>query len=250
MQVQITLLDLFDIALVAALYYRLIILVRGTRAASAIHGLVLILVIAYVSGELGLHTTNWLLTNFLSSFFVILVILFQADFRKALAALDYKRFLPGAVRSTQADVLVHNLVMAVFAMAHKRMGALIVLEMNVPLGDLMARGVELSSPITYEVLGTIFNTQAPLHDGAVLVRGDRIAAAACVLPLSAAQRLEESLGTRHRAALGLAEETDALVLVVSEEKGTVRLALDGRLSDPLSERELRIMLLESWGKRL
>lgn len=240
--------EVVDILLVSGLFYRVMLLVRGTRAVSVIHGIIVVLVAYYLSGELGLFTLHWLLTNFLNSFFLVVVILFQADIRKALSQVGL-RWFGGRSRTGGDEGGARRLAEALAELARRRIGALVVLERGVPLGDIMARGVELSTRLTLDVLLTVFHHETPLHDGALVARGDQVSAVACILPLASQQSLPASMGTRHRAAVGVTEETDALALVVSEERGEVRCAQGGKLSDPLDETSLRELLIEQWAGR-
>lgn len=228
--------EAMDILLVAGIYAYIIHLVRGTRAMAVIYGLVLVLLVYYLSNELGLYTLNWMLTNFLSSIVLIIIILFQADLRKALAQMGAGRFWK---KPQLAESAVEDLALAVMALAKAKVGALVVLERHMPLGDVVERGVPLDAVITKGLLLTIFQVVTPLHDGAVVVRGGRIAAAGCILPLSSKLKAQSVFGTRHRAALGISEETDALAIVVSEERGTVSFAMNGRLTTSLNEVRLR-----------
>jgi uncharacterized protein (TIGR00159 family) len=228
--------EAMDILLVAAIYAYIIHLVRGTRAMAVIYGLVLVLLVYYLSNELGLYTLNWMLTNFLSSIVLIIIILFQADLRKALAQMGAGRFWK---KPQLAESAVEDLALAVMALAKAKVGALVVLERHMPLGDVVERGVPLDAVITKGLLLTIFQVVTPLHDGAVVVRAGRIAAAGCILPLSSKLKAQSVFGTRHRAALGISEETDALAIVVSEERGTVSFAMNGRLTTSLNEARLR-----------
>jgi len=237
--------ELLDIFLVALLYHRMLLLVRGTRAVSVIHGIVVVLVAYYLSDKIGLYTLHWLLGNFLGSFFLVVVILFQADVRKALSQVGLRWFggRGGAAKDLGA---AGDLAAALTELAGLRIGALVVLERGVPLGDITDRGVELSTKLTIEILRTVFHHESPLHDGALVARGGRVAAVACILPLTAHQTLPAIFGTRHRAAVGVSEETDALALVVSEERGEVRAAAEGKLSEPLDEAALKDLLLSKW----
>jgi uncharacterized protein (TIGR00159 family) len=228
--------EAMDILLVAAIYAYIIHLVRGTRAMAVIYGLVLVLLVYYLSNELGLYTLNWMLTNFLSSIVLIIIILFQADLRKALAQMGAGRFWK---KPQLAESAVEDLALAIMALAKAKVGALVVLERHMPLGDVVERGVPLDAVITKGLLLTIFQVVTPLHDGAVVVRAGRIAAAGCILPLSSKLKAQSVFGTRHRAALGISEETDALAIVVSEERGTVSFAMNGRLTTSLNEVRLR-----------
>jgi len=236
--------EMLDIILVAVIFYRVMLLVQGTRAVSVIHGIVVLLLAYYLSGEFGLYTLHWLLTNFLNSFFLVLVILFQADIRRALSQVGTRWFGRRAKAEKRHDAEI--LADALIELSRRRIGALVVLERGVPLGDIIGRGVELCTDISTDILLTIFHHESPLHDGAVVAKGNQIAAVACILPLAAQRALKASMGTRHRAAVGVTEETDALALVVSEERGVVSAALGGKLSEPLDYEALRALLMRKW----
>jgi uncharacterized protein (TIGR00159 family) len=247
--IQVSWRDLLDMALVAYVFYRAIMLVKGTRAVAVIHGMILVAVVYYLAGELGLSTLYWLLTNFIGSFFLVIIVLFQTDIRTGLARMGTGALWRGA-RKAHAEETVEELVVSAMRLAKTKTGALIVLQKHIPLGDVIARGMELSAKVSRELLLTVFNTSTPLHDGAVVVQGDKVVAVACILPLSTAVRDDPSMGTRHRAAIGVTEETDAVAVVVSEERGQVSLACGGKLEGPMSEDALRRNLLELWGRRL
>lgn len=228
--------EALDILLVAAIYAYIIHLVRGTRAVAVIYGLVLVLLVYYLSNELGLYSLNWLLTNFLGSIVLIVIILFQGDLRRALAQMGAGRFWK---KPQLSDAIVEELSQAVMALAKTKVGALIVIERYEPLGDVVERGVPMDAVITASLLTTIFQVGTPLHDGAVVIRRGRIAAAGCILPLSSKLKAQSLFGTRHRAALGISEESDSLSIVVSEERGTVSIAMSGRLTTSLNDLRLR-----------
>ncbi|MHC1788916.1 diadenylate cyclase CdaA [Solidesulfovibrio sp.] len=242
--------ELLDIAAVTFIFYRGLLLIRGTRAASVLHGFLLICIVYYLSGEFGLNTLHWLLTNFLGSIFLVIIILFQADIRKALSSVGAGGFFRSRRRETVSEAALDACILAVFQMARSRTGALIVFERRVPLGDYIERGVELGARTSRELLGTIFFPDTPLHDGAVIIQGETVAAAGCILPLIAGVPLDASLGTRHRAALGITEETDALAVVVSEERGVVSVAEGGKLISPVDEMTLKNMLWNLVAKRV
>jgi uncharacterized protein (TIGR00159 family) len=227
--------EFLDMGVVALIYYYLISLVRGTRAVSVIYGLVLVLLVYYASVEFRLHTLNWLLTNFLSSIFLVIIILFQRDIRNALAQVGAGGLLRRKGRPARYLDEIHE---ACVQLARRRIGALIVIERSVALGDLVERGVELDAKVTSELLLTIFQPDTPLHDGAVIIRNGRLAAASCILPLSTTPERDSTMGTRHRAALGLSESADALTIVVSEERGALAMTSSGQLT-PLNEERLR-----------
>jgi uncharacterized protein (TIGR00159 family) len=228
--------EVLDILLVAAIYAYIIHLVRGTRAVAVIYGLVLVLLVYYLSNELGLYSLNWLLTNFLGSIVLIIIILFQGDLRRALAQMGAGRFWK---KPQLSEAIVDELAQAVMAMAKAKTGALIVIERYEPLGEVIERGVPMDSVVTASLLSTIFQVGTPLHDGAVVIRRGRIAAAGCILPLSSKLKAQSLFGTRHRAALGISEESDSLSIVVSEERGTVSIAMGGRLTTSLNDLRLR-----------
>jgi len=243
--IQITWRVVIDIGLVAFLYYNVILLVRGTRAAASLYGLVVVLVIYYVSDLFNLYTLNALLGEFLASIFLVVVILFKNDIRKALASVGTKRFW---TKSEVRDDTLDQLTAAVMNMSTTRTGAIIVFEKNMPLGDIIERGIELDAKVNQELLETIFVTDAPLHDGAVVIRRDRIVAAACILPLSSKLKGQPMYGTRHRAALGISEGSDAITVVVSEERGEVSVAMNGRLTTSLDGVRLRRVLRNALGR--
>jgi diadenylate cyclase len=239
------LLAVVDVAVVAFLVYKVLRLIRGTRAVAVLIGLV-VLGAVYLGAEwTGLFTLSWLLGHFLSASFIFgVIVLFQADLRRALAELGRgSRVLASLTRDDRAAQvgMVDAVVRAAVDLAQKRVGALVVLERTADLGDVADSGVRLDAVVTPELLRAVFHPGSPLHDGAVVVQGSRAVAAGCLLPLSS-ERAAQELGTRHRAALGLAEEVDAAVVVVSEERGEISVALDGTLHRRLDETGLRALL--------
>lgn len=243
--IQVTWRVLLDIGLVAFIYYNIIVLVRGTRAAAVLYGLVVVLVVYYVAEKFNLYTLNALLGEFLTSLFLVVVILFKTDIRKALASVGTRRFW---TKSNVRDDTLDQLTQAVMTMSHTSTGAIIVIEKNMPLGDIIERGIELDAKVNKELIETIFFTDTPLHDGAIIVRRDRIVAAACILPLSNKLRGQPMYGTRHRAALGISEGADSITIVVSEERGEVSVAMNGRLTTSLDETRLRRVLKNALGR--
>lgn len=242
------LLAILDVAVVAFVCYHVLRFIRGTRATAILVGLAL-LGLAYAGAEgAGLATLSWLLGHFLSYSFIFgVIVLFQADLRRALAELGRTSRVSRLVarlgqddRAAQVGA-VDAIVKAALQLARRRVGALVVIERSADLSDLAGSGLRLDAAITPELLVAMFLPQSPIHDGAAVVQGSRVAAAACLLPLSAAPAALE-LGTRHRAAIGLAEEVDAAVVVVSEERGEVSVALDGLLHRGLDEKALRAIL--------
>jgi diadenylate cyclase len=234
------LLDIVDVALVAFLLYRLFLLIRGTRAAHMFFGLALLMITSIAADIFGLDALNWIVSNLKTVWVIAFVILFQPELRRALAALGQNPWLRNVVRSTQGGP-IGEIAQAAFRLAEQGRGALIVIEREAELRAIEETGTRVESRVTSEILETIFTPPTPLHDGAVLIRGNQLVAAGCILPLTANPRLAATLGTRHRAALGVSEETDAVVVVVSEETRTVSLAMEGRLQhldDPAEVRSL------------
>ncbi|MEW5766166.1 MAG: diadenylate cyclase CdaA [bacterium] len=235
------LVDVFDILIVSYIFYQLFLLIRGTRAVQVIKGLTIFIVIFVVAKEANLHTITWLLTNFGTLGLVAIVILFQPELRRALANMGENRLF-GAFFKTGEEP-TQKLIKVIFALARQKIGALIVLARKADLKNYIETGVTLNAQFKPELLTTIFMPNTPLHDGAVIIAGDQIVAASCLLPLTQNPDLSITLGTRHRAAIGLTEETDALVIVVSEERGKVSLAVGGKISTDLSEEQLKEMLI-------
>ena len=230
--------DVLDIALITLLFYYAIVMVKQTRAVAAIYGLITILAVYILSRALGLITLNWILEYLLGSLFLLLVIVFQRDIRQALTTLGARRsWFTAFFRKKEGHPAVPVICAAAEYMAQRKIGALIVIECSVPLGGATSRGVALNALVSPELLIALFWPNSPLHDGAIIVRDNRIVAAGCILPLST-DMAKRDYGTRHRAALGITEETDAVVLVVSEERASITLAYDGRLTGVLEAKAL------------
>lgn len=229
---------ILDIALITVLFYNIILMVKQTRAVTAIYGIVVIIAFYLASRAVGLGTLSWLLEAFLNSLFLLVVIIFQRDIRQALSTIGARRlWLARLFRKKEADPTIPIIVAAAEYMAHRKIGALIVIERNVPLGDTAERGVRLDAALSKELLINLFWPNSPLHDGAAVIRRGKLFAAGCILPLSTAVT-KRDYGTRHRAALGITEESDAVAVVVSEERGTVSVAVDGRITGALESSKL------------
>ena len=228
--------DIVDILIVAYVIYRIAVLIRGTRTTQMVAGLVIIGVAFVASQVFGLFTLNWLLNNFLSSLVVILVVIFQADIRRALTRVGSQSFfVPRTPMATAAEALAASAAW----LSARRIGALIVIEQDVGLNEFVESGRMINGQVSPELIETIFMRGSPLHDGAVMLKGDTILAAACLLPLSTNPNVSLAFGTRHRAAIGITEDTDAVVLVVSEEDGTISIARGGELLRGLTPDEVR-----------
>ena len=234
----IWLLDLLDILLVAALFYRLLILVKGTRSAQMYVGLLVIAVVGLAARQLDLIAVKWITDSLKTVWLIAFVILFQPELRHALAQFGRTRYFRSFLRGGNYGVL-GEVVRGVETLAERRNGALIVMERNVGLRNFIETGTRVDAKISAELLVTLFSPGSPLHDGAAILREDTIVASACILPLTSDPRLSATLGTRHRAALGLSEESDAAVIVVSEQSGAISVAWRGTLKQRLNEGELR-----------
>ena len=238
--------DALDIGIVAFAVYWLIRMIRGTRAMQMIIGLVVIL-LAYVASQmLGLFTLNWMLDNFLGSILVVIIVIFQSDIRRALTQVGRTPIFGIADRIERGQAL-EEITKAVVALASKRVGALIVLEREVGLNDYIEVGTALDARVTRELVESVFLPHSPMHDGALVIQKGRVAAARCFLPLSVDMDLSKELGTRHRAAVGLTEETDAVAIVVSEEQGIISLVVDSKVSQDLDGPQLRGALKQHLG---
>src|SRR5262245_11664813 len=232
------LLDVVDILIVAALFYRLLSLVRGTRSAQMIVGLLVIAAIGFVANYFDLLAVRWIVSSLKTVWLIVFVILFQPELRHALAQFGRTRYFRSFLRGDTYGVL-GEVVRAAETLAHNRHGALMVIERNVGLRNFVETGTRLDAKVSAELLVTLFSPGSPLHDGATILREDTIIAGSCILPLSTDPRTAMALGTRHRAALGLSEESDAAIIVVSEQSGTVSVAYRGTLKQRLNEGELR-----------
>lgn len=234
--------DLLDIALVSFLVYELLLLIRGTRAVQMALSGGFLIGLFFLSRWLQLETVNWVIRNLATYVVFAIIVLFQSDIRRAMAHFGRAPIFRYFERVQSTDETIEELVVTATNLASRRIGAIIVVERQIGLRNYIEGGIPLDAMVTYDLLASIFQTTSPLHDGAVIVQGERIAAAACFLPLSVNQKVSRQLGTRHRAALGLTEENDALAVVVSEETGVVSLAINGRLERDLTPDTLRLRL--------
>ena len=233
--------DIIDILIVAVIIYELLLLTRHTRGSALLKGLFLLLLIVIFSNILGLTSLNWLLLTVLQNGALVLVILFQPELRKMLERLGRSRLFTKNSRRSLEDVrgtIIAEIIQTVVDLSRRRVGALIVFERQTGLQDVIETGTQLNAEISAPLLENIFEPNTPLHDGAVVIRDDQVMAAACILPLAEASGVSRELGTRHRAAIGISENTDAAVIVVSEETGIVSFASDGMLKRPFTVDEL------------
>ena len=244
--------DVIDILIVAVIIYELLLLTRHTRGSALLKGLFLLFLIVLLSNILGLTSLNWLLLAVLQNGAIVLVVLFQPELRKALERMGRSRLITkGSHRNADEDteVIIEEIVQTVVDLSRRRVGALLVFERKTGLQDVVETGTMLNSEISAPLLENIFEPNTPLHDGAVVIRDDRVMAAACILPLAEASGVIRGLGTRHRAAVGITENTDAAVIVVSEQTGIVSFAADGTLKRPFTVEDIKAFLHEFYTSR-
>lgn len=227
--------DLIDILLVSYAIYKLLVFIRDTRTMHLIKGLILFVVVMQVSYMLNLHTIHYILSNVLQVGIIAILILFQPEFRRGLEQIGRssmgKWFNFEETKDTQEKTqIIQEISRSCQSMSKKRIGALIIIERELKLNDIIETGIRLNADVSSELLVNIFIPKTPLHDGAVIVRGNKVISAACFLPLSQNQTLSKELGTRHRAGLGISEESDAVVVIVSEETGNISIAVNGELN--------------------
>lgn len=231
--------DLLDIAVVSVLIYEFFKLIRGTRAVQMAVGSLFVMALLYVSQLAPLQTVNWLIRNALVYVAFAAIVIFQSDIRRALAHFGQAPFFRWFYRQEAVNETIEEVVVAATMLSQQKVGAIIALEREIGLRNYIESGIPLDAILTYDLLVTIFRPGSPLHDGAVILQEERIAAAACFLPLTVNPRLSRDLGTRHRAAIGLTEESDAAAIVVSEESGLISIALDGHIDRGLTPDALR-----------
>jgi diadenylate cyclase len=229
--------DVLDIVLVAIVIYQFLMLIRGTRAAPMLLGVAVVALGFYLARIGELTTLNWLLSTLLPYVVFALIVVFQSEIRHALANLGSRLTFSRAL-SSEADVY-DDIVLAANLFSQNQTGALMVIEREIGLRTYIESGVPLDARLSYDLLATVFRPSAPLHDGAVIIQKDRVAAAACFLPLSMNPVLSTQLGTRHRAGIGITEETDAIAVIVSEETGAISLAIAGNIERDLTVEQLR-----------
>lgn len=266
----IGILDIVDTGLVAYFIYRIYLMLKNTRAAALVKGLLVLAILVLASKWLNLHVINWILEKAMTMVMVALPVVFQPELRRALEQIGRGRLFrkAGELDEDELRDMIRAVSDAAMVMARRKVGALIVFERGVGLEERTETGVKIDGLVTSSLLLNIFEKDTPLHDGAVIIRGNRIIAASCLLPLTEARNLSQELGTRHRAAIGLSEQSDALVLVVSEETGTISIARNGEIYRYLQGDDVQEMLeagiivqqnttvmqqakekLESWMKR-
>jgi len=225
--------DVIDVAIVAFVVYKILIFIRETRAEQLVKGLLVLVVATFLSDVFDLYTLNWLLEGTLTLGVIALIIVFQPELRRGLEYIGRSKFIKkqfGEMNKDKAKSITSTIIRTVDYFSVNKIGALIIIERETTLNDIMESGTEIDAVITERLLASIFYPGAPLHDGACIIRGDRVIAAGCVLPLTQNRTLSKDLGTRHRAGLGITEHSDSIALIVSEETGIISIAIDGKLS--------------------
>lgn len=241
--------DVIDILIVAAVLYKLFILIRETRAEQLTKGIVVLLILTKLSEWLELYTINWILNNAMTVGTLALLIVFQPELRRALEYIGRSRLFTKSLIELRGEShlkVVEEIVEAAASLSRQKIGALIVLERQTGLNEVVETGTKLDALVSSDVLINIFIPNTPLHDGAVIIKDDRIKAAACFLPLTDNMNISKELGTRHRAALGISERSDSLSIIVSEETGAISLAENGTISRYLDTKTLRQILLDMY----
>jgi diadenylate cyclase len=220
--------SMLDILLIAVIFYHVLLLVKGTRGWHITVGILSLVVFYYIARLLQLNTLEWMLANFSTYIIFALIVIFQSEIRRALAELGRGNVF-GRFRKRRRRGTFEEIVLAATTLSNRKIGGLIVLEGAFGLKNYIENGIEIDAAVTYDLLVTIFTPGTPLHDGAVIVQGERLAAAACFLPLTLDPHLTSELGTRHRAAIGITQETDAMAVVISEETGTISAVYNGNM---------------------
>ncbi len=239
-ELDVSLVSVLDILIVAVVIYEFLVLIKGTRAFQMAVGAAVLIAAFYVAQVGELKTVNWLVSTSLPYGIFALIVIFQAEIRQGLAKVGRK--LTGARGALPADGSYDDIVLAANLFSQNQTGALMVLEREIGLRTYIESGVPLDAHLSYDLLATLFRPSAPLHDGAVIIQKDRVAAAACFLPLSMNPVLSTQLGTRHRAGIGVTEETDAVAVIVSEETGSISLAVAGQIERDITVEHLRARL--------
>ncbi len=228
-----------EISILWFVFYRIMLFFEGTRAGQVWKGIFILIVAFFLAQKLGLNTLDWLLTKLFAISVIAIIVIFQPELRSGLARLGQPHlFGTAGLKVEEIDELIRQLSMALAYMSQRKIGALVAIERDDRLKTYVDSGVDIDAKITPELLESIFVSDSPLHDGGIIIQGNKISAASCLFPLAQNPYLSHTLGTRHRAALGLSEETDAAILIVSEQTGLISLAVSGRLTQGLTREEL------------
>jgi diadenylate cyclase len=230
--------DALDIVLVTIILYKMMMIVKGTIAARMLAGVAVLLLTLLIANTMQLYTIGWIIQSFWTQVVIAIIILFQPEIRKALAQMGESSFLQGFTSAEELKCL-DEIVKASVALSNRKIGALIVIERSVSLKEYVEIGSQLDAKASRDLLLSIFHPSSPIHDGAVVIRGNRILAAGCFLPIRLGSAVNKAYGTRHRAGIAISEETDAAAIIVSEETGTISLSIDGKIHAPLDMARLR-----------
>ena len=234
--------DIVDITIIAFVVYKLFSILKNTRAEQVLKGLIFVLIFASIADILNLNTVSWVMNQFLTVSLVFIIVVFQPELRTGLERIGRGRSIFTSDRNKRDEDSINELVLAMSSLSRQKIGALVVLERQTGLSDIIESGTMLNADISSELLINIFIPNTPLHDGAVIIRENTITAAACYLPLSSSNTIAKELGTRHRAAIGMTEKSDAVVVIVSEETGNISIAENGVINRYFDEDSLRIRL--------
>lgn len=227
-----------EICILWFIVYQILLFFKGTRAVQVVRGIIILIVAFFVFQILGLHTMNWLLTKFFAISVIGILIIFQPELRYGLARLGRQHLFNAGLKEEEMEVVLTDVAEAADFLAHRKVGTLIAIQRESKLNSYIETGELIDSRVSKDLLSSIFMSSGPLHDGGLIIHLDRIVAAGCLFPLSEKPDLSRTLGTRHRAAVGLSEDTDAAIVIVSEETGDISLAFDGKLKQGLSHEEL------------
>lgn len=234
--------DIIDIAIISFAVYKLFSLLRNTRAEQVLNGLIIVLLFASLADILNLNTVGWVMNQFLTVALVFIIVVFQPELRSALERIGRGKSILTGERAKRSEKIINELVNAASSLSRQKIGALVVLQREVGLNDIVESGTELHADVSSELLINIFIPNTPLHDGAVIINDNQIIAAACYLPLSNSNTISKELGTRHRAAVGISERSDSIVLVVSEETGNISVIEAGRIDRYFDSESLSLRL--------
>jgi diadenylate cyclase len=238
--------DIVDILIVSFIIYKTFLMIKGTRAIQLILGLVIVMFVFSLAERFGLFTVGWIFNNFVGSIIFVIVVIFQSDIRRLLLALGRSPFFK-KITYIQETLFYDQLVNACVAMSKRKIGALVVIEREVGLEEFMEIGTRLDAEVNAELITSIFQSASPMHDGAMIIREGRIRMAGSLLPLTKSSEVEKSLGTRHRAGMGITEVTDAVTIIVSEEKGAISYAHKGEIFTNVNGEELKKILKKLLG---
>ncbi|MCX7913775.1 MAG: diadenylate cyclase CdaA [Thermodesulfovibrionales bacterium] len=239
--------DIVDIVLVSIIFYRILLIIKGTKAAKMLLGLGVLMIISFFSKYLELYTLDWIISSFWGQVVIVVIVIFQPEIRRALARMGESSIFQSLTPAEELKSL-EEIIKAVISLSNKKIGALIVIEREVSIKDYVEIGVPLDAKVSKELLLSVFHPTSPIHDGAVVIKGNRVLAAGCFLPIALEADLSKSYGTRHRAGIGITEETDAVAIVVSEETGTISVGVDGKMESDFDIATLRDKLTELFTK--